>query len=98
MPCSLTVGTFGNMANRLSAKRAMIFNFPALIWEMPSGGVTETALTWPPSRAVTDGPPPEKGMWLNLTPAAFSKARATRWTPPPAPEFPTVIMSGFFLA
>ena len=28
-------------------------------------------------------------MWFNLMPAAFSKASATRCTPPPAPEFAT---------
>ena len=76
----------------------MIRSFPAFTWAMPSGGDTDTACTCPPSSAVTDGPPPANGMWLNFTPADFSKASAMRCTPPPAPELPTVIIPGFLRA
>src|SRR5207244_6219172 len=63
----------GSSWRRLSLQLASARILPPLIWPMAAAGPEASASTWPPSSAVTAGPPPWYGTWNSLMPAALAK-------------------------
>src|SRR3989338_3282649 len=87
-PDSATVDTLGREELRWADVTASGRSLPALIWPMAEGRDDTSRSTLPASASINAGFDPLYGMWLSLTPAAFSNRSPARWMDVPLPGEP----------